>query len=251
MILVAPDPVNRFKGSWYLNSIVSGNWQDYIVYDVVQFVDNTYRTIANSESRGIMGHSMGGYGTVMIAMKYPEIFNAVHAHASWGLAFESYFGSGCTWESDTKSEFEEIANCNNLDDFDGLSRGAQVYAALSVAMVPNPSVPPFYFDPLYNSNGEKVDSVLQRFYSYDPSRLVLSDKYKENLLKLNAFKLECGIHDESRGLYNGNIYFKSILESIGIEDALVTYDGGHNDKVFERVEFSMLPFFSEHLVHEN
>ena len=48
--------------------------------------------------------------------------------------------------------------------------GAQVYAALSVAMVPNPSVPPFYFDPLYNSNGEKVDSVLQRFYSYEIGR---------------------------------------------------------------------------------
>jgi len=244
MILVAPDSYNRFKGSFYLNSIVSGNWQDYIVYDVVQFVDNTYRTIANSESRGILGHSMGGYGTLMIAMKYPEIFSTVYAHGSWPLVIK--YGTSM-YRDVWKDDFMAIASCNNLADFSTLYHNAQLWVAASVAMIPNPSASPFYFNPVYNVNGHLVDSVLERFNSYDPSKLV--PHYKENLIQLNAFKLDCGENDE--GCYPMNVYFANILDSIGIENDFEPYDGGHSDKIFERIELSVLPFFSEHFVHEN
>lgn len=251
MILVSPNSKNRFGGSFYTNSIVTGNWEDYIVNDVVQFIDNNYRTISNSDSRGIMGVSLGGYGVVMFAMKHPEIFSAAFALSSWGLAFEYDFGSRCTWVSEMKSEFEEIAACKTLSDFNTLPVWAQIYVAASAAMAPNPSAPPFYFDPLYNSNGEKVDSVLQRFYAHDPSRLILIDEYKENLMQLNAFKFECGIHDEVRGIYTGNTYFEGILKSIGIENAFEPFDGDHTNKIIERLDSIVFPFFSEHLVHEN
>lgn len=79
MILVSPDSYNRFMGSWYINSVSSGNWEDFIVQDVVQYVDEHYRTIADPESRGIAGHSMGGYGTVMLAIKHPDVFSAAYA----------------------------------------------------------------------------------------------------------------------------------------------------------------------------
>ena len=244
MILVAPDSYNRFKGSFYLNSIVSGNWEDYVVSDVVKFVDNTYRTIANSESRGIAGHSMGGYGAVMIAMKHPEIFKTVAAHASWPLVIK--FGTSM-WKDTWKDDFMEIAACNNLADFEALNHGAQLWIAASVAMVPNSSASPFYFNPVFNVNGQLVDSVLERFNLCDPSKLV--PNYEENILQLNGIKLYCGTLDE--GCYTMNNYFAGILFSIGIENALESYVGGHQDKLFEKIELSMLPFFSENLVHEN
>jgi hypothetical protein len=151
------------------------------------------------------------------------------------------------YNNDWKNAFIAIAACNNLADFETLSDNAQLWVAASVAMVPNPSALPFYFNPVYNVNGHLVDSVLERFNSYDPSKLV--PYYKENLMQLNAFKLDCGENDE--GCYPMNVYFANFLDSIGIENDFKPYDGGHHNKLFERIESSVLPFFSEHLVHEN
>jgi enterochelin esterase-like enzyme len=64
MILVSPDGDNKFNGSMYSNSVVSGFWEDFIADELVSYVDTHYRTIANRDSRGLAGHSMGGYGTV-------------------------------------------------------------------------------------------------------------------------------------------------------------------------------------------
>jgi S-formylglutathione hydrolase len=71
MIVVAPNGLNRLLGSFYTNSEVTGNWEDYIVRDVVNYVDRNFRTIATAESRGLSGHSMGGYGSLMLAFKHP------------------------------------------------------------------------------------------------------------------------------------------------------------------------------------
>jgi len=74
MIVVVPNGSNRYLGSFYTNSSVSGNWEDYIYRDVVSFIDDTYRTITKPASRGIAGHSMGGYGALMLAMRQRGIF---------------------------------------------------------------------------------------------------------------------------------------------------------------------------------
>src|SRR5579862_3095559 len=71
MIVVATNGLNRYFGSFYTNSVVTGNWEDYIVRDVVGYVDAHYRTIPAPESRGIGGQSMGGYGALMLGFKHP------------------------------------------------------------------------------------------------------------------------------------------------------------------------------------
>ncbi|HJX93118.1 MAG TPA: alpha/beta hydrolase-fold protein [Pyrinomonadaceae bacterium] len=62
MIIVAANGFNAYGGSFYTNSPVTGNWEDFITHDLVSNIDTNYRTIARAESRGIAGHSMGGYG---------------------------------------------------------------------------------------------------------------------------------------------------------------------------------------------
>ena len=46
--------------------------------DLVAYMDSHYRTIANRLSRGLGGHSMGGYGALKIGMKHPEVFGALY-----------------------------------------------------------------------------------------------------------------------------------------------------------------------------
>ena len=78
MIVVVLDSRNCFQGSFYANSPVTGNWEDFVVKDVVGYVDANYRTLKSPESRAISGHSMGGTGCIHIAMRYPEIFGHLY-----------------------------------------------------------------------------------------------------------------------------------------------------------------------------
>ena len=70
---------NALGGSFYVNSSVTGNWEDAIANDLVTFVDGAYRTLPAAASRGMAGHSMGGFGALSIALHRPDVFGAVYA----------------------------------------------------------------------------------------------------------------------------------------------------------------------------
>src|SRR3954452_4101310 len=78
MIIVTPNAYTRYQGSMYSNSVSTGNWEDYIAKELVAYIDAHYRTIPQAESRGLAGHSMGGYGTMRIGQKHPEIFSSIY-----------------------------------------------------------------------------------------------------------------------------------------------------------------------------
>ncbi len=79
MIVVFPNGRNRYLGSFYTNSSTGGAWEDFIAQDVVRYVDQHFRTLPQASSRGIAGHSMGGYGAILLGMKHPDIFSVVYA----------------------------------------------------------------------------------------------------------------------------------------------------------------------------
>ncbi|MEW6404561.1 MAG: alpha/beta hydrolase-fold protein, partial [Chloroflexota bacterium] len=79
MIIVIVPGKNLLGGSFYVNSPATGNWEDFVVQEVVGYVDSHYRTVAQSGSRGISGHSMGGFGALNIAMLHPDVFGAVYS----------------------------------------------------------------------------------------------------------------------------------------------------------------------------
>jgi len=78
VIVVLPDSKTIHNGSMYSSSMTTGNFEKYIYHDVVEYMDAHYRTIANRESRGLVGHSMGGYGASRIGMKHPDVFGALY-----------------------------------------------------------------------------------------------------------------------------------------------------------------------------
>jgi enterochelin esterase family protein len=78
MIVVMPDG----KRSWYVNSSDIGGAGDYetaIMRDLIAHVDKTYPTRAEQQARFITGHSMGGFGALRLAFKFPDRFGAVAA----------------------------------------------------------------------------------------------------------------------------------------------------------------------------
>jgi S-formylglutathione hydrolase FrmB len=75
-ILVALDGNTMAGGSFYVNSKASGNWEDYVIDELVSYIDENYRTIATADSRGISGYSMGGFGALYISLRHPDTFSS-------------------------------------------------------------------------------------------------------------------------------------------------------------------------------
>ena len=73
MIIVMPDA----GVTWYVNSYDGKvNYEDFFVKELIQHIDATYRTRTTKQYRAISGLSMGGYGTMIMATKHPDLFSS-------------------------------------------------------------------------------------------------------------------------------------------------------------------------------
>jgi enterochelin esterase-like enzyme len=82
VILVLPDGLAPpYNGSFYTNSDLYGNYEDYISRDLISFIDSAFYTRNERSQRAIMGASMGGYGALKMAFKHQELFIGVAGHS--------------------------------------------------------------------------------------------------------------------------------------------------------------------------
>src|SRR6185312_2860777 len=78
MIVVLPDSKTVHNGSMYSSSVTTGDFEQFIARDMVAYIDAHYRTLPHRESRGLAGHSMGGYGATRIGMKHADVFGSLY-----------------------------------------------------------------------------------------------------------------------------------------------------------------------------
>ena len=236
MILVLPDVNNLYRGSHYVNSSTTGNWADFITRDLVQYIDSTYRTIRHSNSRGLSGHSMGGRGTLYLAMSYPGIFGAIYGLSSGEMDFSE------TIQPPENPEW--WSTLLTLKDISQAEKSMVRMIGLAAAFTPNPNRPPFYADfqyELVEGQVKPVPDVWRKWLDYDPVALVPSRK--TNLRQLRGFKFDCGSSDQL--VIANNQSFARALTEVGIPFEFEEYDGNHVNRIRERIETLVLPFFSE------
>ena len=258
MILVVAGGDSKPGGSFYVNSPVTGNWEDYIVQDVVGYVDANFRTLPQTESRGITGHSMGGFGALNIAMHHPDVFSAVYSMSPGlfdenGLAESFMFAREALIQSFVNYEKELAAL--PLDDAQRrmISAPEEFSQAYGLAFAPNPDRHPPYFDyPYTEVNGQLVrdDEIWKKWESGFGGIAEEAVQYKDNLLKLKGIVVDYGIHDENPWIPKGSEYYGAQLTAAGIPVTVESYNGNHSNQIGERIRDHMLPFFSELLLFE-
>jgi len=251
MIVVAPNGWNAYRGAFYTNSSVNGNWEDYIFRDLVQNIDANYRTIPKAESRGIAGHSMGGYGAVTLGMKHPDVFSAVYALSPCCLGMEGDFTSenNPAWLKTIRltSRDQLKPQPQSLDDFYPIG-----FIAISAAFSPNPEHAPFYVDfPYQERDGrlEKNESAYARWRAKMP--LYMINENKDNLLRLRGIVIDYGQKEEFSHIRITSQLFSKALAEQNIPHVFEMYEGGdHGSKIRQRFETRVLQFFSEKLEGE-
>ncbi|HEV8414984.1 MAG TPA: alpha/beta fold hydrolase [Bryobacteraceae bacterium] len=233
MIVVFPDSYTRYDGSMYSNSPTTGNWETFLTEDLVSYIDSHYRTIASRESRGLAGHSMGGYGTLRLAMKYPELYAAIYPMSSCCL-MNNPFATG-RGPAPAPKQGDAKAKGGRGGGF------ANVGFAQAAAWAPNPMNPPQFFD-LPTKDGQVVPSVAAKYLANSP--LAMVDQYSSNLKKYKAFMMDCGLQDTLQG---SNKELDESLTRLGVPHNYETYEGDHTNHVKDRWELKVLPFFANNL----
>ncbi|MCU7617738.1 esterase family protein [Chryseobacterium sp. PBS4-4] len=248
VIVVMADQSTVFKGSFYANSKSSGNWSDFTSVELVNFIDKNYRTIANKDSRGISGHSMGGNGALRNAILHPEVFSSVYA-LSPGILDAQYFALN---EIDLYKDLDKIKDVKDLAKPENAR--TNIIFAIARAYNGNENKPPFYayFPFSFKDNQLIVNaSVVEELKKNSTSELPFS--HYENLKKLKAIKFDWGRNDELKHIPPSCLSFSKTLEMLKIKHEAEVYIGTHGSEVSKengRIENQMLPFFNEHLKFE-
>jgi S-formylglutathione hydrolase FrmB len=235
MILVMPNCMNAYGGCMYSNSVTAGNWEGYVADDLVAYMDSHYRTIAARESRGLGGHSMGGYGTLRLAMKRPDVFGAIYA-----------LSSCCLNEGTVRAREggpSPAESIRTVEEAKG-NRGAQGTLARAAAWAPNPANPPLYLD-LPTKDGKVQAQVAVKWAANSP--VAMLDQYVPNLKKYKAIAMDIGLQDN---LITSNRVFEEGLTRFGVRHTFETYEGDHGNRIPQRLEEKVLPFFSQQLSFE-
>jgi S-formylglutathione hydrolase FrmB len=75
LLIVCPDGA---YSSWYFDSPIDTayRYETHIAFEVVNFIDKNYHTLADNKHRAITGLSMGGHGALFLALRHPDIFGA-------------------------------------------------------------------------------------------------------------------------------------------------------------------------------
>ena len=233
MIVVLPDSKTLHNGSMYSSSVTTGDFEQFIAHDVVAYIDGHYRTIAERASRGLVGHSMGGYGATRIGMKHADVFGSL------------YIMSPCCLSPRPMGANPELAKAleavKTPEDSAKLSFFPRATLASAAAWSPNPKNPPLYLD-LPTKDGQPQPDVMAKWTANAP--LAFIDQYIDALREYHGISIDVGDQD---GLRVDTARLHGVLDQYGITNSFEEYHGTHTSAVAVRFQNYVMPFFSQNL----
>jgi len=269
-IIAFPDCFTALGGNQYINSTAVGRYADYLIREIIPFIDREFRTLARREHRGCFGKSSGGYGAIIHGMKYPQTWGAIADHSG-----DSYFDF--VYWNDWPVTLNELSKYRRRRfkpgryDVEVMERGAdrglddgrvraflqavwakpklsdaEVTTIMNLCMAasydPDPAAPNGFRLPFNLETGELLPLRWRAWLRHDPVRLV--PRYRDALRSLRGVYLDCGSRDQYHIHYGMRILSKR-LRAAGITHTYQEFDDNHSD-IDYRMDVS-LPFLSRAL----
>lgn len=237
MIIVMPSARNAYNGSFYTNSPVTGNWEQFVTRDLVNYVDRNYRTLQTRRARGLAGHSMGGYGALRIGMRHPGTFSAVYALSACCLDFSDW------GEQMYETSWRAAMTLRSWGDYAKAGFITNLVLAFGAANAPDLKNPPFYISLPYLLSGDSLvfDHRIVRRWSARP--LAMARDHAANLRRL-AIAFDAGTEDGFKDIPVRAAELDQLLTELSVPHSFELYDGAHGNRIRSRIESKMLPFFS-------
>lgn len=271
MIVVVPTGRNELGGGFWADSPVTGRWASYVVEDVVPFVDEHYPTLVETGARGIAGDSMGGSGALHLAMTRPGFFGAVYSLSPGLFADEVPIESWMFEDmSRVTADLELVAELAALDRASASRRLREAVAALyaersreayfqafnwayGAAFAPTTGgEPPLVDYPfIATPNGPMIDPGRRTRWASGFGALERRvARAAPDLASLQGLVLDYGRNDSLTWIPEGCERLSSLLTEAGVPHEVRAHQGTHVGSLRWRIEYEMLPFFSEVLTHD-
>jgi S-formylglutathione hydrolase FrmB len=246
MIIVAPSAMTTMGGSFYTNSPVTGNWEDFTCIDLVQYVDANFRTLEQAGSRAIAGHSMGGYGAIKLGMKNPDIFQVVYGMNAAILG----------WAGDLSADNMAFARAATVAtpkvDMSDFYKSAIV--CISQALSPAPEKGPLFFDLPFVLKGRTLQVNPSAHAAWEREMpLYMVAEYQDNLRSLKGLRFDSGRFDEFSHIIVTNRVFSDRLTGLSVPHIFEEYNGDHRNRLWGpegRLAGVILPWISRMLAHQ-
>ena len=238
MIVVIPDGNSRYGCGQWVDSPVTGAFEQYVVTDVVGYVDAHHRTVPEARSRGVFGFSSGGFGAWHLGSRHPEVFGAMAV-----LSADSYF------DLTHRSMVYQVLNAAWPDAPNGPIAGddtSEMVYDYAACYSPNPDRPPYFVDLPVAASGELIPEVWGRWLSFDP--VVNVHDRLDNLRKLSGILLDAGRNDDF-DLQWGHRLLSHHLTQAGIVHEHRENSGNHGGRARERYQVA-LQWLGEVLCHQ-
>jgi len=212
-VVALPDCFTKLGGNQYINSIVMGRWDDFLIEEAVPFVEAKFGC-GGKGRRGCFGKSSGGYGAMVQAMLHPDFWNAAASH-SGDVGFELLFIADfpkvlralATTDNSIRSWLEKFFAAQKVKDPD-----VHILMILAMAATYDPD-PDAYMGVRLPVTIDTCELIAERWANYvkwDP--LTLVEKHGDGLKKLKALYIDCGDIDQYNLVYGSRRMHKRLTE---------------------------------------
>jgi enterochelin esterase family protein len=225
VIFVFPDCLTSLGGSQYVNSSAVGRYEDYIVQELVPYIDENFRT---NGLRGCVGGSSGGIGSFTLAAKHPGVFHGFADH-SGDAGFEYCYLADVPKVVRALAKYdydvgEFIRRIPEIEPKDDEFHVILNMVAMSACYAPNPDAPLGFELPFDVRTGRLRPEVWGKFRRNDPVNMVA--EYAGNLRRLRYLFIDCGTRDQFH-LFLGARQLHEELLKHGVEHIYEEYDSDH------------------------
>jgi enterochelin esterase-like enzyme len=236
-IVVTPSAYTLHKGSMYSNSPTTGDWERFVAEDLVAYMDKNYRTLPSRLSRGLAGHSMGGYGALKIGMKRAGCVRRALRHERVLPVGESQSATrvdgGGRSDQDTGAGRRSGACARLRSVNDAGVRSRVVSESEEPTALSRPSREGRQGAPRCRREmgGQLADGDAREARSPTSGSITRLPSRSER--RTRCFRRTSSLH--------------AAMTKLRIPHYYEEYDGDHTNKVRERIEQNVLPFFARNL----
>ena len=229
VVAVFPDCFTSLGGNQYINSAAMGNWEDFLIDEMLPAVEERFRVKKGREHRAIFGKSSGGYGAIIHGLRRADAWGAVASH-SGDMGFGLCYLTAMPQLLDVIAEHGGIAELlAHYEEKPKLS-GEDLHRLMDLAMAatydPDLDAPKGIRLPLDLHTGELIEERWANWLRHDPVELSKLPKYQDNLRSLRGVYIDCGSKDQYALVYGARALNRR-LKATGIDHRYEEFDDDH------------------------
>ena len=231
VVAVFPDCFTSVGGNQYINSTATGNWEDFLIDEMIPRIEAEFRVRRGRAHRAVFGKSSGGYGAIVHGMRRADAWGAVACH-SGDMAFEWVYATmfPATLNELAKHERDIGAFVHHLETTPKIKHEemeALMILAMGASYAPDPSAPKGLSLPVDLETCELIDEAWRRWLEHDPLRLADRTDCLDNLRSLNGVFIDCGSRDQYHLHYGARALVRK-LKAAGVTHHYEEFDDDHS-----------------------